>query len=279
VKHRALVLLAALLAGAWTVNSSAAEPALAQWKAGTNYQLLAAPQPTSAPAGKVEVSEVFWYGCGHCYALDPALENWKAGKPAFIEFVRIPVIWGPMHRQHAKLFYTLQALRRPDLHSKVFDAIHQQGLQLAAREEVNARAEQLAFLSSQGVSEKEFNAAYDSMTVAANVLRAEDLTRKYAIATVPILIVNGKIFHQRERSGRHAAAAGVDQRSRRQREEELAQLEHAERLRPATPRPGAFRTAFRRGHSGGVDLARPRRADAQRRKAGREFPQHRRPNA
>ena len=106
--------------------------------------------------------------------------------------MRIPVIWGPMHRQHAKLFYTLQALRRPDLHSKVFDAIHQQGLQLAAREEVNARADQLAFLSSQGVSEKDFNAAYDSMTVAANVVRAEDLTKKYAIATVPILIVNGK---------------------------------------------------------------------------------------
>jgi len=192
--HRALVLIAALFAGSWTLDACARapEPALAKWKAGTNYQLLAAPQPTSVPAGKVEVSEVFWYGCGHCYALDPALENWKAEKPAYVEFVRIPVIWGAAHRQHAKLYYTLQALRRPDLHGKVFDAIHQQGLQLSARDEVTARAEQLAFLGSQGVSEKDFNATYDSMSVAANVLRAEDLTKKYAIANVPVLIVNGK---------------------------------------------------------------------------------------
>lgn len=192
--RRALVLLATLLAGSWTLNASARapEPALAKWKTGTNYQLLAAPQPTNVPAGKVEVSEIFWYGCGHCYALDPALETWKAEKPAYVEFVRVPVIWGPMHRQHAKLYYILQALRRPDLHSKVFDAIHQQGLQLAARDEVEARAEQRAFLVSQGVSEKEFNAAYDSMTVATNVMRAEDLTKKYAVANVPILIVNGK---------------------------------------------------------------------------------------
>ena len=192
--RRALILLATLLAGSWTLNASARapEPALAKWKAGTNYQMLAAPQPTNVPAGKVEVSEIFWYGCGHCYALDPALETWKAEKPAYVEFVRVPVIWGPMHRQHAKLYYILQALRRPDLHIKVFDAIHQQGLQLAARDEVDARAAQRAFLVSQGVSEKEFNAAYDSMTVATNVTRAEDLTKKYAVANVPILIVNGK---------------------------------------------------------------------------------------
>lgn len=192
--HRALILLAALLAGSWTLNAigRAPEPALAKWKTGTNYQLLAAPQPTNVPAGKVEVSEVFWYGCGHCYALDPALETWKTEKAPYVEFVRIPVIWGTVHRQHAKLYYTLQALRRPDLHSKVFDAIHQQGMQLAAQDDVDARAEQLAFLGSHGVSEKDFNAAYDSMTVATNVLRAEDLTKKYAVANVPILIVNGK---------------------------------------------------------------------------------------
>ncbi len=192
--HRSLILLAALLAGSWTMNAGARAPeaALSKWQAGTNYQLLAAPQPPSVPAGKVEVSEVFWYGCGHCYALDPALETWKTKKPEYIVFVRIPVIWGPMHRQHAKLYYTLQALRRPDLHSKVFDAIHQQGLQLAARDEVDARAQQLAFLGSHGVPEKDFNAAYDSMTVTANVLRAEDLTRKFAIANVPVMIVNGK---------------------------------------------------------------------------------------
>ena len=77
------------------------------------------------------MNEVFWYGCGHCYALDPTLENWRETKAKYIDFQRIPVIWGPPHRQHAKLFYTLQALGRGDLHAKVFDAIHRDGNMLA----------------------------------------------------------------------------------------------------------------------------------------------------
>lgn len=203
-KHRAFAIIAALLVGGWTVNAGARAPlpaisvgavnlaALAQWKSGTNYQLVAAPQPTNVPAGKVEVNEIFWYGCGHCYALDPELESWKEKKPDYIEFVRIPVIWGQAHRQHAKLYYTLQALRRPDLHPKVFEAIHRNGLVLAARDELQARAQHLAFLAAEGVTEKDFNSAYDSMSVASNLQRAEDLTRKYAVENVPVMIVNGK---------------------------------------------------------------------------------------
>jgi protein dithiol oxidoreductase (disulfide-forming) len=203
-KHRAFAFIAALLAGGWTVNAAARTPmpaasvgvvnlaALAQWKTGTNYHLLAAPQPTTVAKGKVEVNEIFWYGCGHCYALDPTLETWNAEKPSYIEFVRIPVIWGQPHRQHAKLYYTLQALHRPELHAKVFEAIHRKGVMLYARDDLEARAQHLAFLTAEGVTEKDFNAAYDSMSVASNILRAEDLTRKYVIETVPVLIVNGK---------------------------------------------------------------------------------------
>jgi thiol:disulfide interchange protein DsbA len=196
---RAITVLATLLAGSWTLNacartndSAAAAASLAKWQAGTNYHLLTAPQPTNAQAGKVQVAEVFWYGCSHCYALDPALEQWNAGKPAYIEFIRIPVIWGAAHRQHAKLYYTVQALHRPELHIKVFDAIHREGLPLAARDEVEARAMHRAFFASQGISEQDFNAAYDSMSVAANVMRAETLTNRYGIGSVPTMVVAGK---------------------------------------------------------------------------------------
>jgi thiol:disulfide interchange protein DsbA len=196
---RAFTVLAALLAGSWTLNacartneSAAAAASLAKWQAGTNYQLLAAREPTNTEAGKVQVAEAFWYGCGHCYALDPTLERWNSEKPAYIEFIRIPVIWGVAHRQHAKLYYTVQALHRPELHTKVFDAIHREGLPLAARDEVEARAMQLAFFTSHGVSEQDFNAAYDSMSVAANVMRAEALTKRFAISSVPTMVVAGK---------------------------------------------------------------------------------------
>ena len=197
--RRALIPLVALLAGSWTLNACARAPepaagasVLSRWKAGTDYKLLASPQPTSVAADKVEVNEVFWYGCGHCYALDRPLETWKATKPSYVEFVRVPVIWGSVQRQHAKLYYTLQALHRPELHPKVFDTIHKLGQPLSARSELEARALHLAFLKNEGVTEQEFNAAYDSMTVASNMLRAEEFTRKYAVESVPIMVVNGK---------------------------------------------------------------------------------------
>ena len=209
--RRELIALVALLAGSWTLHLSAraAEPstpasALSKWQAGINYKLAPAPQPTTVAAGKVEVTEVFWYGCGHCYALDPALEAWNAGKPPYVEFVRVPVIWGPVHRQHAKLYYTLQALHRPELHTKVFDAIHQQGLALSARNELEARAMQFAFLNREGVTEKEFDAAYDSMTVATNMMRAEEFTKKLVVSSVPLMVVNGKYITSVSEAGTEA---------------------------------------------------------------------------
>jgi len=165
---------------------------LGNWRLGTNYTLLEEPVPPALPAGKVEVVEAFWYGCGHCYALDPALESWKASKPAYVEFVRIPVIWGQSHRQHAKLFYTIQALGRPDLHAKIFEAIHRGGKLLSAPRDEDARALQLEFAKENGITEKAFNTAYDSMPVATSVQHAEELTQRYVVSSVPLIIVNGK---------------------------------------------------------------------------------------
>jgi thiol:disulfide interchange protein DsbA len=196
---RAFTVAAAILAGTFALNACARAPdsasaasALAKWQAGTNYTLLPTPQPTSVAAGKIEIDEVFWYGCGHCFALEPTLENWKSSKAPYIEFVHVPVIWGPTHRQHAKLFYTLQALGRGDLHPKVFDAIHREGKQLAAATDEGARALHMAFLKEQGISEKDFNAAYDSMSVAMNLQKAEKFTQTFAIDSVPTMVVNGK---------------------------------------------------------------------------------------
>jgi thiol:disulfide interchange protein DsbA len=175
-----------------TPATPAPAAALGKWQAGTNYTLVSTPQPTTVAKGNVEVLEVFWYGCGHCYALDPVLESWRTNKPAYVEFARVPVVWGAPQRQHAKLFYTLKALNRMDLHSAVFDAIHLAGNPLAAPTDEGARAAQLAFLKAHGVSEKDFDAAYDSMSVATNLRRAEDIGFKYQVASVPLMLVNGK---------------------------------------------------------------------------------------
>jgi thiol:disulfide interchange protein DsbA len=190
----ASALVAAALGGplAQAAEPAAAPAAAGSWRAGTNYLLVPAPKRPQVSRDKVQVNEVFWYGCSHCYALEPALAEWKSKKPAFIDFVRTPVMWGPMHRQHAKLFYTIEALNRGDLHAKVFDSIHNRGNILAAQAPDQGRALHLAFLKENGVTEKAFAAAYDSAAVSAGLSYAEQVTLDFSVGGVPLMIVQGK---------------------------------------------------------------------------------------
>lgn len=165
-----------------------------KWIAGTHYSVLSPSQPSDASPGKVEVVEMFWYGCPHCYALDPSLESWKKRKPSYIEFVRIPVMWGDVHRAHARLFYTLQALGKLDqLHTKVFDQIHQKGDELYVSGNEQATLEdEVKFAEANGISRADFVSAYNSFSVQTNLQKAEDLGRRYKIDAVPTIVIDGK---------------------------------------------------------------------------------------
>src|SRR5262245_56905794 len=91
--------------------ASATEPSSlpsSVWHAGTHYRTIEPPQATRARAGKIEVIEVFWYGCEHCRELEPILEHWLKTSPSGVDFVRVPVAWKP-HRDYARLYYTLKA--------------------------------------------------------------------------------------------------------------------------------------------------------------------------
>jgi protein dithiol oxidoreductase (disulfide-forming) len=163
-----------------------------KWKAGVNYQPLVPAQPTSVGPGKVEVVEVFWLGCPHCYALEPYLQAWLKNKPAYVEFVRVPVMWGPAHRAHAHLFYTLLALNRPDLVSKAFDAIQQQHQMLMGSSDDETLQAQEAFAKANGVAADEYAKAFNSFSVNSNLQRAEQLTQRYHVTGVPLVVVDGK---------------------------------------------------------------------------------------
>jgi len=182
-----------LLAAVATSAAAATTEPTSVWKEGVNYNRLVPAQPTSAGPDQVEVLEVFWYGCGHCFHLDPALESWRrTGKPAYVDFVRAHVMWN--HTQaHAKLYYTVKALGRlEDLHAEVFRQIHVNGDYLAAADAAATERLQRAFLTSKGVSDAAFDSAYRSFAVDNDLRQAEDLTRRYKVSGVPLLIVNGK---------------------------------------------------------------------------------------
>lgn len=175
----------------------AALPADAQlpsgkWKPGVNYDPLVPAQPTNVSPGKVEVVEVFWLGCPHCYALEPFIQSWLKTKPAYIEFVRVPVMWGPVHRAHARLFYTLQALNRSDLFEKAFDTIQQQHNPLVANSDDETVKLQQTWAKDNGISADDFTKAANSFTVNSNLQRAEQLTQRYQVQGVPLVVIGGK---------------------------------------------------------------------------------------
>lgn len=174
-----------------------------RWQAGKNYTVLVPAQPTNVGPGKIEVIEVFWYGCPHCYELDPYLESWRKNKPANVEFVRLPVTWSGGHKAHARLFYTLQALKREDLHTKVLDTIHRQHNMLALNDEKASLDGQVEWAKQNGIDPKQFADAWNSMWVSTKVRQADELIRRYQIEGVPHMIVNGKYSFDVGTAGGH----------------------------------------------------------------------------
>jgi thiol:disulfide interchange protein DsbA len=163
--------------------ASAAE----NFKEKIHYELVIPPQPTTAPKGKVEVVEMFWYGCPHCNALEPYVNRWLKHKPANVDFVRIPAVFQPAWEFHARAYYTAQILGVLDkIHSAMFEAIHQQ------RRRLNTEQELMEFFAEHGVKKEDFKRVFHSFAVEAKVRRARDLSHRYGIDGVPSLIVNGK---------------------------------------------------------------------------------------
>ena len=177
-----------------TTPPAAGGAAPGRWVMGRHYNVLLPAQPTDSPPDKVEVAEVFWYGCGHCFHFDSYLENWrKKSQPSFVDFHRVPVMWNDINRQHARLFYVLESLGRLEaLHTAVFREVNVNGNMLADQDPAKGEALQVAFLKAHGVSAADIKRVYRSFPVETKLQRAEILTRRYQVTGVPMVVINGK---------------------------------------------------------------------------------------
>jgi len=163
-----------------------------RWKAGVDYKPIVPAQPTTAEPGQVEVLEILWLGCPHCADLEPYIQAWLKKKPPYVKFVQEHVMWGPAHRAHARLFYTLESLGRDDLVTKAFDEIHHRGNMLISQNDDQTLQMQLAFAKANGISDADFKREYNGFAVNTRLQRAEELMRRYKIESVPRIIINGK---------------------------------------------------------------------------------------
>jgi len=189
-KWLALCLLAVMptLAAAAPAPQPAATLPLVE---GRDYSLIA--NPTPAPAGTVEVREFFWYGCPHCFRLDPFVSAWLQGKPAGVSFIRTPVALSKDWEANTRGFYVAETLNKVDAtHKALFDAIHLRHERLFDQQSL------AAFYARYGISQSNFNGLYQSFAVNGKVAQARNLAIRYQITGVPAIIVNGKYLVQGE---------------------------------------------------------------------------------
>ena len=181
---RNLILSAALVsASLFGMSAQAADVPLV---AGETYVELSNPVPVAQP-GKIEVVELFWYGCPHCYSFEPVINPWAEKLPADVHFVRIPAMFGGPWDAHGQMFLTLEAMGVENkVHSAVFNAIQKD------RKPLTTPDEMADFLATQGVDKDKFLATFNSFAIKGQISKAKELAKKYEVSGVPTMIVDGK---------------------------------------------------------------------------------------
>lgn len=193
LKKSILILMASLFT-LFTFSAAIAQPlALPAYVAGKHYQIL--PNPAKlGPADKVEVMEVFWYGCSHCLSFEPMVVAWKKTLADDVAFARTPAVWGRKNtathtamQAHAILYYIAEGLELPDtVHAEIFQLI----IKNPRVSEPEAFAELFA---RHGVEKEEFLSQFQSFGIRAKVNKAEKrLGSNYLTQGTPEMVVNGR---------------------------------------------------------------------------------------
>jgi len=166
-----------------TAEEGATETAYVE---GTHYELINPPVRAVSP-DKIEVAEFFWYGCGHCYAFEPMLEQWRKSMPEDVSFRGIPAVWRDVMELHARAYYTADALGVLDtMHPVIFQAMNVDRKPLASEDEI------AALFVANGVSAEDFHKAFNSFGVTSQVNQGIAVGKSAKITGTPSLMVNGK---------------------------------------------------------------------------------------
>lgn len=174
--NRTFRLAASALVFLFSFSVFAAEP----------FKRIVPAQPTQTE-DKIEVVEVFWYGCSHCYDFEPYINSWVANKPDDVEFRRMPGVFSKNWVGHARAYYTAQKLGVLDkIHSPLFNALHKERKKIFSEDELKD------FFISKGVDGDEFTRVYNSSEIDIRFKQAFTMGQRYKVTGVPSVIINGK---------------------------------------------------------------------------------------
>lgn len=182
---RFFVLITGLLASLAACAQEDA-PAAPAYELGKEYFAIDVPVRTITP-GKIEVTEVFWYGCGHCFHFEPTINAWKKTLADDVELVKSPAMWRENMQTHARIFYAAKALDLPEkFHLRAFAMLNTEHKRLESEDEI------AALFAEFGVEREKFDKVFNSFGVSSQVQQADARARGFKITGTPELIVDGR---------------------------------------------------------------------------------------
>ena len=166
-------------------QAAGARPA---YRLGVHYDLI---EPSgrvfSRDPGRIEVVEMFWYGCRSCYAIQKVLADWRRRQGDAVDFFRLPAVSEEAMLPLARAFYAARQLGVLErVHIPLFTAIH------GFRRPLTDEPALARFFEEQGVAPAEFARAYRGTEVADGIRRSRIMGKRYGIRGVPTLVVDGR---------------------------------------------------------------------------------------
>lgn len=136
---------------------------------------------------KIEVTEIFWYGCSHCFHFEPLVLAWQETMPDDAYFTYVPAMWNAAMEAHARVYYVAQRLGvLEQAHQAIYNAINIDGDRLDNPENVGA------FFARFDVNAEDAAAIFDSPEATAFLMSVDAKARAYQISGTPQLIVGGR---------------------------------------------------------------------------------------
>ena len=179
--------LAALVLTILVAPTACAQSMVERFQEGTHYARIDPPVASTAPAGKVEVVEVFNYACPHCATFQADVDRWRAKAPAGAHFGYLAAAWSPSWEAYARAYYAAESLGiLTRSHEALFKALHTERVEIRNLEEL------AQWYTQFGVTREQFVAAFESAETTAKIAKSRELVPAYKVDGTPSVIVGGK---------------------------------------------------------------------------------------
>lgn len=200
-----LVRALAVLFGLTLAAAATAADVPSPWEAGKQYFVIDPPQRSTAtvPAGKVEVTEVFSYGCPACNFARTHVDEIVKRLPPVAAMTYVPASFKPTEDwpMFQRAYLTAQTLGISEKsHNAMFDAVWKADGPLAImnadqrtlKDPLPSIEDAAKFYAQYGVKAEDFAGTANSFTITTKMKQADAYVKNTGTDSTPTFVVAGK---------------------------------------------------------------------------------------